>query len=422
MGILNPFRICQDSFTTQRKPAAFTPVSSDVSNSSTQHGCLSGLTPMKRSTTFSRLSANAPNNMRFAQAWQNGKTISLSDYSEVRKLGDLAVSKSSNADHLDFALGKIIALNLLEPVHHPYLIKPLGVARSETADSEIFAAEEYAGHDIESRQLQGKFKLTQQRALQMALAVETLHAKDLLHRNIKPNSFILSSDGGLVKLGDFSYTTRVTAATTTDVDRVHDVAKTLLLDAQLSKQQSQPRTTDASGLLKQKIIERMDTKNGISAMDYISPALVQGTEPVNFEKSDDIYSLGVTLMESALADIPEYFAHQILLTEHQNEPDQLTRYVNTLQTERLSLLSKASALAAQGKPHSLRNSDGQCLAKPFLDILHAMIKNPTQPKALRIQDINYFIKKLAKLNANEFYYQPNEPIGRKRINSLMPTN
>lgn len=443
MGNVNPFRRC---FSTQQPDQgrqtfiptkdATTDLASSPLNATQQNSAevkssiFAKIMPLKRSNTYQRLHIEPAPSMHLAQAWQEAKTIGYGDFSDIKKIGHATVSKSHPVNIMAFTLGNAIGLKLIEPIHHPYLVRPLGVARSTSLKESslshtgphIFSAAEYAGTDVEQLSLRGRFALTQQRALQMALAVGALHAKSIVHRNIKPNSFLCAGDQSLIKLGDFGFTAKLTTPTETDITEIFEIANPLLENETLPETPQAPllraadrqNTPSREDTLKTIIAERLQPHTGVSAMDYTSPALVKRNTQATYKKSDDIFSLGVTLLETALAEIPTYFADYLLTDTDISEPENITRYVNTLQTERLAMISQASALAAKGLPHDLRNPAGQCLSKPFLDILHAMIQNPLQSDSLRVEDINFFIDKLAQLGPNDLFYPAPDAHNKKQ--------
>jgi serine/threonine-protein kinase len=165
---------------------------------------------------------------------------------------------------------------------HPRLVKILGYA--DNANAECFPAggpknpflmmEYVAGRTLESEirrtpaEAAGRFEVTRERlfiAIQIADAVQYIHQKKLVHRDVKPANIFISScytrDGlPRIKLGDFG------------VVKWGDFHQSV-----------------ATGTL------TMTHQQGLGTLKYMSPE--QAIRPKEVTGKSDIFSLGITLYE-----------------------------------------------------------------------------------------------------------------------------
>ncbi|HZE37255.1 MAG TPA: serine/threonine-protein kinase, partial [Stackebrandtia sp.] len=146
---------------------------------------------------------------------------------------------------------------ILARLNHPYVVTLFDVVCS---DNVWWLVMEYAtGHSLAE---QGRLSVEQAAAVgvQLANALEALHAKGILHRDIKPAN-VLISDDGRAKLGDFGISRDVRGAAT---------------------------LTATDGLF-------------AGTPGYLAPEVAQGDEP---SEASDVFSLGATLFAAVEGESP----------------------------------------------------------------------------------------------------------------------
>ena len=191
------------------------------------------------------------------------------DRGRVRRKVALKVLRPTIAPSSSFAEPMVREARLLDELGHPNVVRMLGAVR--TGDRLSIALELVRGENLAQR-MNREQRLPTARAVSIALAVARglayLHERGVVHRDVKPQNILLSSDGQ-VKLADLG------------------IAE-VMADSPLAR-------IEPAGVAGKSSTRREGASFGTPA--YMAPEalLAEGVAPV--DPRTDLFSLGVTLYE-----------------------------------------------------------------------------------------------------------------------------
>ena len=184
------------------------------------------------------------------------KNINSGKYFAMKIIKKKEVVKYKQVDHI------LNEINILHMIDHPFIVK-LNYA-FQSGDRLFLILEYCAGGDL-AQHLQREKRFSEERAkiylCEIILALEDLHKRDIIFRDLKPDNVVLDSEGHAL-LTDF-------------------------------------------GLSKEGVLDNKGAKSFCGSIAYLAPEMLKRT---GHGKSVDWYLLGVLFYEM-LVGIPPYFAN-----------------------------------------------------------------------------------------------------------------
>lgn len=285
---------------------------------------------LRRVNSFSRLQLTSPaEGIDFNTAFINGRTLGKGATCELREVCGQAVSHPENhGERINFLAERARTLSL-PTFNSPYLMQPFAMTRSSTADGGVYASDQLGGPQLLQEMLDGRFKPTIDHQLQLCEAVLELHRHNILHRDIKPtNCMVIEQEDGskIIQLCDFGFALTIPC----DPDKaVEDVMH--YLDTQTNILEGISNLDRAQ--LIAKIRSYADPTIPAGTESYQSPSLwlpAIKSDPTTHtpRKSDDIYSLGISLINMAIGGLISLPKTEYKLTGLAQLKSLQMRYVN----------------------------------------------------------------------------------------------